>query len=460
MHTRSAAIVATIGPKTNTPPAIKRLIKSGANVFRLNMAHGSIDTQKKTFEMIRKISKEMDVSIGILCDLPGYKIRTKTSTFDTVKKKQQVVLGYTSGDITFNLNIITCLKKGQKVLLNNGELEFEVIDTGTKTVTAVAKKSGQVLLGKGVNVPGVDFNWPYLCPKDKEVLPHLVKWQPDFIGVSFVRSKLQMDAVKSYWKKETKKPFFIAKIEHQKAVDNLMDILNESDGAMVARGDLGLEVPIQEVALWQKRILKHVNQANKISIVATEMLESMIHSPIPSRAEVSDVTNAIIDDTDAVMLSDETTVGDYPTEAVTLMRSIVEEVEKSPEFKNLPENPYCKNFYTVLSEAAKTCLGHYNFKAIIVFTISGKTAIALSKIRANAPIFAFTTDEHTYNQLSIAWKVTPLLTRKHTGSQMIQDAIDLMKMNKYVKKGDYILSISGKSYTLGTSDTLKIVKIE
>ena len=424
------------------------------------MAHGTIASQKETFDMIRKISSQLNLSIGILCDLPGYKIRTKTSTLENVTKNQEVELGFEQGDITFNLDIIPALKKGQKLLLNNGALELEIIEKGTKTVRAIVKKSGHILIGKGVNVPGVDFDWPHLAPRDKEVIPHLVKWQPDFIGVSFVRSEAQMNAVKKHWKDEKHKPFFIAKIEHQKAVDNLMSILEASDGAMVARGDLGLEVPIQEVALWQKRIIKHVNQANKISIVATEMLESMIHSPIPSRAEVSDVTNAIIDDTDAVMLSDETTVGDYPYEAVSLMRTIVEEVEDSPEFKNLPVNVYCKNFYTVLSEAAKTCLGHYDFKAITVFTISGMTAIALSKIRANAPIIAFTTDERTYNQLSIAWKVTPILTGKHTGSKMIQDGIEIIKEHKFVKKGDYVLSISGKSYTLGTTDTLKIVKVE
>jgi pyruvate kinase len=377
-----------------------------------------------------------------------------------VKKKDTVVLGFTKGDITFNLNIIKSLKKGHKILLNNGELEFEITRVKQDFVEAVALKSGPVLIGKGVNVPGVDFNWPYLCPKDKEVLPYLVKWQPDFIGVSFIRSKEQMDAVKKYWAKEKIRPLFIAKIEHQKALDNLKDIIDVSDGAMVARGDLGLEVPIHEVALWQKRIIKQVNLENKISIVATEMLESMVSAPIPTRAEVSDVTNAVIDDTDAVMLSDETTVGEYPFEAVRIMRNIVEAVENSPEFKNLPKIKCCNDFYTILSEAAKTCLSNYQFKAIVVFSLSGKTAIALSKIRAKVPIYAFTPSEHTFNQLSLAWKVTPVLSKNDSKKDMLESAILSLKKNKNVRKGDYILSISGKSFSMGTTDTLKIVKIE
>lgn len=461
MEQSSAAIIATLGPATDNKKSIEQLIDAGVNVFRLNMAHGTIETQKETFDRVRTVSQKKNVPIGILCDLPGYKIRLKSSNYDELTLGQHVNVGFEKGDLTFNHDIISYLDVGQKVLLNNGTVEIKVTKKSSGSVEAECIKPGKLPLGKGVNVPGVDFNWPHLSPRDEKVLKSLVNWDPDFIGISFVRSKEQVEVVKKFWEKKKHKPWFIAKIEHAKAVDNLMTILQESDGAMVARGDLGLEVPIQEVALWQKRIIKHVNQVNKISIVATSMLESMIHSNIPTRAEVSDVTNAVIDDTDAVMLSDETAVGEYPIDAATLMRCIVEEVENSPEFKNLPENPYCKNFYTVLAEAAKACLNSYNFQALVVFTESGKSAITLSKVRSQAPIFAFTDNPHTYTRLSLSWKVHPILVDKFKGaSHMIEQAVDVLKERKLVKLGAHVLSVSGKSFTVGSTDTLKVIHVK
>ncbi len=461
-------IVATIGPASNTKPILEKMILAGMNVARLNFSHGSYEDHANNIRMIRSLSREMKQPVGILLDLQGPKIRTgKLKDGEPVVLKQNEKIRITTKKVagtaelisTTYENLIEDLKKGNTLLIDDGLIELRVMSKAKDTVSCEIIYGGILKENKGINLPGVNVSAPSLTAKDKRDLNFGIKAGVDYFALSFVRTAEDLELIKSILKKQGVDIPVIAKIEKPEAVDNLNEILKIADCIMVARGDLGVELKPEKVPAIQKHIIHQAIKANKPVITATQMLESMSENPVPTRAEASDVANAIYDGTDAVMLSGETASGKYPVKAVTMMSRIAAETEKSPFIKyNIrhekdPENTVAH----AVAQSSVNILHEVDAKTIAVFSVSGSTAKLVSKHRPSKPVFAFTPSTDVYNRLALIWGITPLyVPRIKDTKRLIEVAEERMIEKQFIKKDDRIVFITGLALTTGSTNLIKI----
>jgi len=464
-------IIATIGPSSNSKFVLKKMISAGMNVARLNFSHGTHEEHLKVIKLIRTLSKEMNRPLSIILDLQGPKIRTGIlKDGKPIVLKKNGTISITSKNISGTANIISTtytnlasdVKKGDKILLDDGLIELKVLSKNKDTVTCKIINGGILKEHKGINLPGVKISAPSLTEKDKKDLIFGIESGVDYFALSFVRSADDLKLIKSIIKKHKTDIPVIAKIEKPEAVDNLDKILEVADAIMVARGDLGVELKPEQIPRVQKYIIQKTIHTGKPVITATQMLETMTNNPIPTRAEASDVANAIYDGTDAVMLSGETASGKYPVKAVQMMRKIAAEAENSPFMKyNIHYEKDVKDLITnAVAQSCVDILHELGAKAIVSFSVSGKTSKLISKHRPSKPIYAFTPHQEVYNRLSLVWGIEPLLIPPiNDAKKIIEVGEKILIDNKLVKKNQLVIIVTGLALKSGSTNLIKIHRV-
>jgi len=452
---RKAKIVATIGPATTDKAILEKLLLAGMNVARLNFSHGSHESHSARILSLREVAKHLERPMAILQDLQGPKIRVgELPELLTLAAGQQVRLypeneakpGGRSIPVDFP-QLFGAVKPGDRILLDDGRMVLSVQSVERNLVEAEVKTGGGLSSHKGINLPGVSLDIPAFTEKDAEDLVFGLSQNIDIVAMSFVQSAQDVKTVRELVKAGGENsPLLIAKLERPKALDNLEQILNVVDGVMVARGDLGVEMAPEDVPSAQKRIIQAANRKGKLVITATQMLESMIHNPLPTRAEASDVANAIYDGTDAVMLSGETAVGEYPVESVALMDRIVHQAEENYDQwghgQVLETDEH--DDAVAIARAAKELAQDRDVEAIAVFTRTGRTAILMSKTRPCVPVLAFTPVEETYRRMALAWGVTPYrVPWADTMEEMIGHVETALLESGLVRQGGQVVVVSG-----------------
>lgn len=464
-------VVVTIGPSTSSKAVLKKLLSSGIDAARINCSHASQKEHDKVIKKIRSLAKEMNRSVAILLDLQGPKIRTgKLLGGKPVALKKGHIIQLVTRDIagtadivsTGYKNLVKDVQKGETILIDDGLIELRVLSKEKDTVTCRIINGGILKEHKGINLPGVKVTVPSLTDKDKRDLTFGIKAGVDYIALSFVRSADDIKRIRQLIRKHQADIPVIAKIEKPEAVDDLDEILKAADGIIVARGDLGVELKAETVPTIQKQLIRKAVNANKPVITATQMLESMIENPIPTRAEASDVANAVFDGTDAVMLSGETAVGKYPLKAVQIMEKIISQAEHSPFMKyNLH---YEKGAGDLIPHAiAQSCvniLHEVNAEAIVNFSWSGRTAKLISKQRPSRPVYVFTPFKENYHRLSLIWGIYPLLIKPiNDAGRLIEEGEKILVDKGYVKEGSLIVIVTGLALKSGSTNLIKIHRI-
>ena len=464
-------IVATIGPSSNTRPMLEKLINAGMNVARLNFSHGTYEEHQEVIKTIRSLSRTMNRPIGILLDLQGPKIRIGTLkdgkpvnliTGDTIRITTAKVEGTADKVSTTYTKLPGDVKKGDNILIDDGLIELKVLFKRKETITCKILNGGILKEHKGINLPGIDVSAPSLTEKDRRDLNFGIKIGVDYFALSFVRKAEDLRYIKGIIKRQGHKTPVVAKIEKPEALDNLDDILEASDAIMVARGDLGVELNPEQVPCIQKKIIAAAIKANKPVITATQMLESMSSNPIPTRAEASDVANAIFDGTDAVMLSGETASGKYPVRAVKMMAKIAAQAENS-EFMtfNLQHAKDPTELVPhAVAQSAVSILNELSAKGIVVFSASGSTAKLISKKRPSKPVYAFTPSLRIYNRLSLIWGLTPLYIASISDTKrLIQASENILVDKKIASRDDLIIIVVGFGLKEGSTNVIKIHRV-
>ncbi len=449
---RRTKIVVTLGPASSSPEVILRLVEAGMDVARLNFSHGSHEEHANNIASLRAISKELDTPVTILQDLQGPKIRVgRLPGGEMTLTAGSIVSLVPEADFAGQAAAIPLdyahaadeARKGTRLLLADGLFELDVVEVAGRELRCRVVEGGVLESRKGVNFPELKMALPSLTAKDQRDVEFGLEQNVDWISLSFVRSAEDVRSLKQLLAaKGVFKPI-IAKIEKPQAVDNLEEILQEVSGVMVARGDLGVEVRPEKVPMLQKQIIERCNQLGLPVITATQMLESMIHDPRPTRAEASDVANAIIDGTDAVMLSGESAIGAFPQRAVEMMARIASEVESSIEFKTYAASDRTDSH--ALSEAATAIANVVDLRGIVVLTTSGYTARFVAAERSKTPLFALTTDAGVYHSLNLLWGIKPLVVEgvPETFEGLVQQAEAILRARRLVASGDKILVIGG-----------------
>ncbi|GAV23091.1 pyruvate kinase [Carboxydothermus pertinax] len=462
-------IVCTLGPASNDLNILKEMITAGMNVARINFAHGSYEEHRERIEKVRKASLEVGVPVAILIDTKGPEIRIGKvyNGKITLKEGELVVFDPNIAEgqgLTIPVNypgLAQDVAIGGTILLDDGLIELKVEDIDGKKVITRVIAGGELSNNKGVNLPGVKVNLPALTEKDRRDIDFGIEIGADFIAHSFVRKASDVLALRRYLEEKGAYMEIIAKIENQEGVENIDEIIKVSDGIMVARGDLGVEIPTEEVPLVQKEIIEKCNKNGKPVITATQMLDSMIRNKRPTRAEASDVANAIFDGTDAVMLSGETAAGKYPVEAVKTMARIVERAEKTLLEQRKLNKPATKSFKTVtdaISHASVTTAEELDAGAIITPTSSGYTSRMVSRYRPVVPVIAATPDMKVLRKLTLVWGVYPLLVKtSETTDEMLSKAIEAALESGLIKPGDLVVLTAGVPVGVkGTTNLLKV----
>ena len=408
---RRVKIVATLGPATSTPERIRELIEAGVDVVRLNFSHGSYQEHAQLFKAVRQISSELDKHVAVLQDLPGSKIRTvglpDGKSLELISG-QEVVIGEGGMVSTTYPDLHRVVSPGQRILLDDGRMEVSVIAVTGQQVRCRVVDGGLLGPNKGVNLPGLTLDLPQFTDKDRADLEFGLGLGVDWIAMSFVRCGEDVRPLREALKRHRVRVPVLAKIEKPEALHNLNEILRAFDGIMVARGDLGVELSAEDVPVWQKTMILRARGMGKATVVATQMLESMMTNPRPTRAEASDVANAVLDGADAVQLSGETSVGSYPVEAVSVMGRIIEKVEAAyPAYEVEYESRLSKP--GAVAQAARVLARDLGSQAVVVLTHSGMTARLVSRSRPPAPIIALTPKAGLARQLALWWGVTPLV---------------------------------------------------
>lgn len=464
---RKTKIIGTIGPSSRNYNTLKKLVLAGLNVCRINMSHDTFKDHQPVFDIVKRLRKELNKSIPIMLDTRGPEIRIKTFENGEVELKRGQTFKFVGYDVEGNQNIvsitapeiISILKPKQKILAANGLLEFKVIEIKNDEIVCKVLNTAILSNRKSLSFPGVKFNTPYINEKDKNDIIWGIKNGVDYIAASFVNCKEDILALKKLIAENNGHCKIISKIESSFAIDNLDEIIEESYGIMVARGDLGVEMPIPKLPELQKLIIKKSKDAGKICITATEMLESMIHNPRPTRAETTDVANAVYDGTGALMLSAETAAGNFPVESVRYMSSIAEETEKHISYdKRFHSMQFtAKNITDVVSNSAVNASFQQKTKAIVVFTNTGECARMVARFRPKATIVAATPDEVIFRQLDLLWGVAPVFTPMYeTTDEMFDMANRIVKDFKIAKPNDIILITSGTPKTPGHTNLIKL----
>jgi pyruvate kinase len=466
---RRAKIVATLGPASNTESVVRDLVRAGVDVVRLNFSHGTHERKLAVMKLIRKVSLDERKPLCILGDLQGPKIRTSTlKDHQPVLLKAGGRLTITPRDVPGTATLVGStfktlaenVEQGSRILLSDGLIELRVHEVEGDDVVCDIINGGMLGEHKGINLPGIPVRTPSLTDKDAEDLEFALKNGVDAIAVSFVRTAEDVRMVRNRVAALGFDTWIIAKLEKPQAIEHLDAILQVSDGIMVARGDLGVEVPPEMVPAIQKHIIRRAAEYSKPVITATQMLESMIENPRPTRAEVSDVANAVYDGTDAVMLSGESAVGKYPVQAVAMMARIVSEAERDIKEQNLFE-PYRRHSHLSIAETICEATAHaaddLDLRGIALFTESGVTARQLSKYHPSAPIFALSPVEITVNRLNLLWGTTPIRCPKVNSTEaLVECAENLLEQNGYVRTREVIAIVAGTRTKSGSTNFMRL----
>jgi len=470
---RRTKIVCTIGPASESSDVLESLILAGMNIARLNFSHGSHQDQSSRIQVIREVSARLSTPVAILQDLPGPKIRTGRlkSKEITLAEGSDFVLTTrrVDGDergVSVSLpGLPQSVKPGDIVFLNDGAIKLEVLQQTATDVTCRVAVGGVLEWDKGINVPGVNLQVPSAMETDLEDLLFGIDQGVDFIALSFVRGPADVLEVKSFLRDKGADTPLIAKIEKWEAWQNIDQIVAAADGLMVARGDLGVEIPLEKVPMVQKEVIRKCNRAGKPVITATQMLESMVDSPLPTRAEVTDIANSILDGTDAIMLSEETAVGRYPVEAVKVMTRVALETESSlPYDKIVREKGSDLEPVTddAISYAACNAARQLGAAAIVAFTMSGSTARRVAKYRPGIPILAATPIPKQLRRLLLSWGVYPHeVPEPATVHDLFAEGVRLCTETGIARKGDLIVITAGLPIAIpGTTNLLKVERVE
>lgn len=461
-------IVATIGPSWSSKSMIEKMIIAGMNVVRINMSHYNPDFNLPLIiKQIRKAAKNQNKSIAILMDLPGPKIRTANQDIIAVKRGNEYTLG-DEADIPINTQLkYNKIRSNAKVKIDDGKLSFKVVKKITASKIRIkALNSGKIYTRKGVNISGLDIGLPSISKQDLKYVKLAVDLDVDWIALSFVQSKSDRDSVDKLFKRLKKNIPLIAKIEKPEAVENIDSIIESFDGILIARGDLGLEMELEKVPSLQKKIIKKCNEKCKPVITATQMLESMIKSPLPTRAEVNDVAGAIYDGSDAIMLSGETAIGKFPLESIRMMKSITINVEKeimeNDGFSRLVRTPEKNNPKKSICYSAFQMSEDLTIKVMVVMTESGNTGNTLSSFRPRSVIIAMTPRENVYRRLSLSWGILPVKVKKFRSTdQMLDFNKKFLLDNNIIKKDDMFVMTAGVPVGItGTTNMIKIERVE
>ena len=452
---KKTKIVATLGPASSDRDTIKQMMIAGVNVFRINFSHADFDAAKERIQLIRDLNKELGYNVGILADLQGPKLRVgKMKRGVVVEKDDRIVFTTekieegTADHVYMNYQSFPKdVKAGERILLDDGKLIFEVVSTdGQSEVIASVVQGGPLKSNKGVNLPNTEVSLPALTEKDVKDAVFAIEQEVDWIALSFVRHKEDLLDLKKLIKKHGSYEIpIISKIEKPQALDNIDEIINHSNGLMVARGDLGVEVPAEGVPLIQKNLVLKAKAARIPVIIATQMMESMIDGLTPSRAEVNDIANSVMDGADAVMLSGETSVGKYPVEVIQTMRKIVIRVENSPLIRKYDQAPQNKNDRFITKSTcyhAALMATEIEAKAICTLTNSGYTAYQISAWRPDSSILVFTSNRRILSQLNLLWGVKcHYYDRFVSTDETVLDVNQIAKEKGYVKAGDSLVNL-------------------
>ena len=468
---RKTKIVCTLGPATDNEDVLRKLMLAGMNVARLNFSHGTHEEQKKRMDMVKKLRAELGLPIAILLDTKGPEIRTRDFEGGKVEVKAGDFFTLTTRDIVGDSTITSITYKdlykdvqvGTHILIDDGLIELAVTSISGEDILCTVITGGPISNHKGINVPDVHLNMPYLSEADESDILFGIEQDVDFVAASFVRSAKDVLEIRELLNANGGQRInIISKIENSEGVNHIDDIIYVSDGIMVARGDMGVEIPCEEVPVIQKMIINKVYMAGKQVITATQMLDSMIKNPRPTRAETTDVANAIYDGTSAVMLSGESAAGKYPVEAVEMMAKIAERAEAAIDYK--------KNFYhyeraanqnvtDAVCHAACTTAIDLNAAAVIIVTKSGVSARNISKYRPSCNIIAGTTSDKAYRQLNMSWGVTPVhLEEQNEVFTLFDHAVAAGKKQGLLQAGDKV--VIGAGVPLGISGNTNMLKVQ
>ncbi len=450
---KKTKIVATIGPSSNNEEMLTEMIKAGMNVARFNFSHGDHATQKANLNLVRKVRKKMGAAVATMMDTKGPEIRFRDfeNGKAVLEKGQEFILSTDDflgnskkGSITYK-GLPGDVRPGSLLLVNDGLIQLEVIETTATQIFTRVLVPGEILNHKGINAPGADLKMPFISKQDREDILFGIEQDYDYIALSFVRTAKDVEAVRAILDFNDSKMKIIAKIESTQGVENLDEILAASDGLMVARGDMGVELPPEKVPYIQKQMISKANAAGKITICATQMLESMTHNPRPTRAEVGDVANAVYDGASAVMLSGESAAGEYPLESVRMMATIVEETEKhlNDEYQAVDHSQR-----SIVGKAACDLADVLNVDKIIVYTDTGRSPAVVSQIKPKTPIIVMTRNEKVYYQSALLYGVEPVRI-----SDIIEDE------NLEPKTREYMSSVGIRSAVLLFGHAIDSIKV-
>ena len=452
-------ILATIGPACTNKNILEQMVKSGVNAFRVNMSHGSIEEKKSLFTEIKKLGSGSHSYPTIIADLAGPKIRIKNVKENLKLNQNDKIIISNTNDINDETITVSSgftfgkVSKGAKILINDGRVQLEVLKKiSPHSIQVKTLGGGNIENGKGVNFPGIGIDMPPLTEQDFIDLSLAIDEGADWIALSFVRSPRDKESVDLILKDKKATIPVIAKIEKWEALENLDKIIDTFDGVMVARGDLGVEIPQEQVPLIQKKIISAANKAGKPVIIATQLLETMIKSPTPTRAEISDIANAIFDGADALLVTGETAVGKFPQKVIEVLNKVIIETERTIDFNNMLQ-PIGHEHYTADAISHATCqiANDMNIGVILSLTHSGSTARMIARYKPPADIIALTPVEKTYRQLSIIWGVTPKMIKEYSNSddiptvsaKFINDNDILVSGDRYVVTGGVPVGVAG-----------------
>lgn len=470
---RKTKIICTIGPASNNEPMLEKLMLAGMNVARFNFSHGSHEEQKGKFDRVVKVRQKLGLPVATLLDTKGPEIRLCDFEKGKVELKAGQTFTLTTREVMGTEDMVSITYKnlkndvsvGSRILIDDGLIEMFVEKIDGEDIVCKVANGGFVSDKKGVNVPGAILSMPFISDKDRADIEFGIKLGFDFIACSFARTKEDILEVRKILDAHNSDMRIIAKIENMQGIDNLEEIISVSDGIMVARGDMGVEVPMEEVPILQKHMIKKAVEQGKHVITATQMLESMIHNPRPTRAEATDIANAIYDGTTAIMLSGETAAGAYPEEAVKTMARIAEKTEGSIDYlgrmtkMGLPADP---DISAAISYAACTTAMEIHAAAIITVTMTGGTALTVAKHKPDCPIIGCAIRQRVTKQLNLAWGVKPLLIKEaESAEELFVDAVREAKLAGYVKKGDKVVITAGVPLGVcGMTNMIRVVEVD
>ena len=471
---RKTKIICTLGPASSDEKTVAALINAGMNVARLNFSHNTHENHKKVIDTVKKVREKMKAPVAILLDTKGPEIRLGLFENGTAVLKKGSTFTLTSETVMGNERMASisypdlpsAVEKGTTILIDDGKIKLTVLETEEKTIKCAVVDGGKVSDHKSINVPNRPLGMPYMSPSDESDIIFGIEQDVDFVAASFVRSADDVITLRRFMNYHGGHNIrIISKIENIEGVENFDEILAVSDGIMVARGDMGVEVDFEKLPGIQKKFIRKCFSAGKMVITATQMLESMIHSTTPTRAEISDVANAVFDGTSAIMLSGETAMGDHPVRVVEVMAKIAERAEQDAfemdVFRGIQHDIDYTDTTNAVCDAACTTARDINASAIIAVSKSGSTARRVSKFRPLIPIVAATPDIKTFYQLSLSWGVYPVLSLEQTDAeQLFVHAIDCAEQTEIVSRGDTVVVTAGVPLNVaGTTNTLKVMTV-